>query len=331
MAPNSHPPEIPVSAHLRLLEISSRAKLFLTPDKQPHASLGDNTVPLYSAMFRSWLSDRFEYHGFFPSPAQYGAVLRKLDDDAHKGADTLQVHLRTALTTKPHHYRYDLANQDSEAIAINGKQWSIVPDLSCAFRRPQSSIKLPKPVKSKVPIHFFLMDLFHIKQEQVQTLANWLVAAMLPDLKPPILVIAGRSNQRSSQQNSIFNRPRHLSDSLAAKQQEPVGTIGDSQPCGSASGGFNINQKLQSIAKFVAHRPIIISALGPIAIDEKQINLEINKTSETELNAVLGALLNAVVNGIHEMTRREIEFPFKQQELLPAQPPLMTQVSAPYT
>ena len=176
----------PPSQHSRLLEIAQRADIFLSQDNQPFATVptSGNTVPLYSAIFRSWLTQTFEENGFLPSPAQYGAILRHLDEEAHNCPAIHPIHTRTALNG-PATYRFDLANPDNQAIEINGKQWSIVYNLGCRFRRPQSSQPFPKPDDNPVHLHKFLERLFSIKESDAQALSVWLVAAMLPDLTPP--------------------------------------------------------------------------------------------------------------------------------------------------
>ena len=353
MPPSSHPPQSTPSQHALLLNIARRADLFLSPDHQPYATipLSGNTVPLYSPIFRTWLSQAFEERGFLPTPAQTGAVLRKLDEDAHGYPIIHPVHIRTALNA-PHTYRLDLANPASQAIEINGKQWTTVDNLDCRFRRPQSSIQFAKPEETSAPLYKFIERAFHLKTDDAHALSTWLVAAMLPDLTPPILVITGEARDEAVRKlrtildpvtNPILPMP--TSESQFGRQALTNNVLAYAIHKHLSEKRKGILNKLRTglsvVLKDVSkcreeistsiHRPIIISAAEAIEISASQLNLEINNTSQTVLEQIFAALLDAVVRGIHVMSSRTIEEPFTAQDLSQAPSQQMPRTPAPYS
>ena len=354
MPPRSHQPVQEPSQHSILLNIARRAHIFLTPDQQPYATvpLTGNTVPLYSATFRTWLSQAFEERGFLPSASQFGTVLRKLDEDAHNGnTPQLTVHLRTACHGN-HSYRIDLDNLQNEAVEINGKQWSTTYNENCRFTRPQSAFSLPKPAETKAEIHKFLMPMFNITEPNAQMLVSWLVSALLPDLKPPILVITGTaSDEGAAKLRSLIDPVTCPINVLpTTKNQFAQAAINnkvlvfqlDASPTNNCKAalnrlrkGMSVNLKEASRSRApiaaLIHRPIIISAEEPIKLHTSQLHIEINETRDVVHEQILGSLLDAVVRGIHEMTRRPAPVILEENEVLPSHPGQAPQMPAPYS
>ena len=353
MPPRSHIPVEKPTEHSLLLNIARRAHLFLTPDGQPHVTvpLTGNTVPLYSPIFRDWLSQAFEERGFLPSSAQYGAVLRKLDADAHTAPHTFPVHIRAARNGH-HTYRIDLDNSQNEAIEVNGKQWSTTYNENCRFRRPQASLPLPTPTPNNAPIEKFLMRLFSITEPNAQMLATWLVSALLPDLKPPILVITGEEAFEAAQKLRTIIDPvkcpinalpvtENQFGRLALINRVPTFSVGTQLTKNCIAHLNNLRKGITVIPREASktrenvqttiHRPIIIAAHALIQIHGSQVNIEINKTCSTNHDEILASLLVAVVAGIHEMTRiPEIEH-FNAPDLVPAPTAAELQPPPPFT
>ena len=317
----------------------------------PFPSLDGNTVPLHSPAFRRWLTHAFAQNGYFPNPSQYGAVVRRLDEDARLHPAIHPVNIRSA-TIKPNTYRLDLANRENEAIEINGKQWSTTHNPDSRFRRPQASIPFPKPKETKAQIHKFLELIFNISEPVAQTLVNWLVAAMLPDLKPPILVITGTAR------NDAAAKLRNLLDpAMCPLNAQPVfashykqlaitnkalafsfGTIlskSHRDALRLLSTGVQVRlpeaPKGLDLAQENVHRPIIVSAEEPIEISKSQIHVEINEARSAVPELLLGALLDAVVRGIHEMTRKTMPDVPCEFDVLPTPPQHTIAMQAPYT
>ena len=332
------------SQHSRLFEIAQRADIFLTPNQQPFATVptSGNTVPLYSAIFRSWLTLAFEENGYRPSAAQYGAVLRALDEENHNSPRINPVHIRTALNG-PATYRFDLAGTENEAIEINGKEWKTVYNLGCRFRRPQSSKPFPKPDDNPVQLYKFLERLFSLKESDAHALSVWLVAAMLPDLTPPILVITGKAADTAAGKlrnliDPMINPtlPMHITKQQFGKQALINNVLAfcldyDLSPKRTAivnqlSTGMDVVLKDVSKSREETttkiHRPVILSAAKEIKISATQVVIEINEASlETYADQLFASLLLAVVRGIHEMTRQPKPEPLTYQVMLPNPPP----------
>ena len=343
MPPRSHIKVPEPSVHSILLNIARRAHIFLSPDGQPHATipLSGNTVPIYNQLFRDWLSLAFEERGFLPSSAQYGAVLRKLDEDARTCPQPLPVHIRAALGTN-RTYHLDLDNSANEAIEINGKQWTTTYNDTCRFHRTEDAIPLPAPEPNTGPIHAFLMRLFSITEPNAQMLATWLVSAMLPDLKPPILVITGtQADEAAGKLRSIIDPVKCATSLLPVTENQfgqlgllnriPVFSIGpaltEKAKCSLNKLRTGISVKLKQVnksrpaIKVMIHRPIIISSPAPIAIHESQLNIEINETCNTLPEQILASLLDAAVKGIREMAKQPEKETFAFPSLLPSLPP----------
>ena len=353
MPPSSHPPQKPPTEHTLLLNIARRATIFVSPDFQPHATipLNGNTVPIASPTFRTWLSQAFEERGFIPSPAQTGAVLRKLCEDALAYPIIQPVHIRTA-PSAPHTYRLDLANPASEAIEINGKEWTTVYNLDCRFRRPLASIAYPTPENTEAPFHKFLERLFHLSEPIAQALSTWMVAAMLPDLTPPILVITGSASDVAVRKLRTILDPVTCPIHALPTTKQQFGQLAFSNRVLAFSIGKRITEscretlnklrtglpvrlqnptKTHDLIETTLHRPIIISAETEIEIGPHQLTIEINETSETALDKVFAALLDAVVRGIHEMTRQSMPEPFTDYDVLQMPSQQRPQTPAPYT
>ena len=342
MPPRSHIKVPEPSVHSILLNIARRAHIFLTPEGQPHVTvpLSGNTVPLFSPIFRDWLSQTFEERGFLPSASQYGAVMRKLEEDAHACPVPFPVHIRTAIHRR-HTYRFDLDNSSNEAIEVNGKQWAVVNNENCRFRRPVSSLPLPTPEPNKAPIEKFLMRLFSIKEPQAQMLVTWLIAAMLPNLKPPVLFITGEAAVEAAEKlRSLIDPMRSPGNLLPVTGQQfatmaivnrvPTFSLGTSitENCKTNLNKLRTGIKVKLIQigtrreelTTTIHRPLILSAQGPIQIHDKQLNIEINETCSTLHEQILASLLDAVVRAIREMSLQPVPQYFTVTEVLPAQP-----------
>ena len=80
--------------------------------------------------------------------------------------------------------------------------------------------------------------------------------------------------------------------------------------------------KTHDLIETTIHRLIIISA---------EASIEINETSETALDKVFAALLDALVRGIHEMTRQAMTEPFTDYDVLQMPSQQKPNTLAPYT
>ena len=263
--------------------------------------------------------------------------MRKLEQDAHKTLEPFPVHIRTALHGH-NTYRIDLNNDKNEAIEVNGKQWTTTFNENCRFRRPASSLPLPTPEANKAPIQNFLMRLFSIKEPEAQMLVTWLVSAMLPNLKPPVLCITGQAAVDAAEKlRSIIDPMRSAGNILPVTENQfgvmaiinhiPTFSLGTSitENCKSNLNKLRTGIKVKLIQvgtkrealTATIHRPVIVSAQGPIKIHDSQLNIEINETCNTLHEQILASLLDAIVRGIREMTRQQQQEYFSATQVLP--------------
>ena len=353
MPPRSHPPIAKPSEHSILLNLARRALIFLAPDGQPYATipLSGNTVPLYSQLFRDWLSLVFEEHGYLPGSAQYAAILRKLDEDAQCFLAPFTVHLRTA-HQGDRTYCIDLDNNRNEAIEVTSKQWTTTYNDACRFNRPESALPLPTPEPVKAKIHHFLMRLFRIEKADALALSTWLVSALLPDLKPPMLVITGSESDEAVRKLRTIIDPVRCPINVLPRSEAQLGikaltnriptfSLG---PTLSESCKHNLNKLRTGLTvqlkkanssrpatETTVHRPILIAAPKAHQIHEGQINVVINYTCDTDHAQILGALLDAVVAGIREMTRQPQREYFAAPDMQPFVGPPPPEPPPPFT
>ena len=178
---------------------------------------------------------------------------------------------------------------------------------------------------------------FSISEPQAQMLTTWLVSALLPDCKPPILVITGEANAEAAMKLHTLIDPvtcallplpsTKYQYAEAALNNKVLAFQAGLQPTKLCTANLNLlskgmslplkeNSKSRAILHTVLHRPIIIAAEEPIKIHDRQLNIEINETRDAVHEQVLGALMDAVVRGIHEMSRQPARIPLMEPEAL---------------
>ena len=195
----SHVKHPVIPQHIRLLELAQRAPLFLSPDRQPFiiSPLTATAVPLYSEAFFDWFTHSTEARlGLCPSSSQIARVIRDLDSSARKAQDTEQIHTRIAKKgTK--HYQIDLGTPNIDVVELTGKNWQVAQHFDARFQRLETSDPMPIPQPSPVKLPVYLENMFGISTENALKLSAWLGQAMLPEQKPPILVITGQASDEA--------------------------------------------------------------------------------------------------------------------------------------
>ena len=207
----SHVKHPVIPQHIRLLELAQRAPLFLSPDRQPFiiSPLTATAVPLYSEAFFDWFTHSTEARlGICPSSSQIARVIRDLDSSARKAQDTEQIHTRIAKKgTK--HYQIDLGTPNIDVVELTGKNWQVAQHFDARFQRLETSDPMPIPQTRPAKLPVYLENMFGISTENAFKLSGWLGQAMLPEQKPPILVITHRPGRRRSRhQAPQLDRPR---------------------------------------------------------------------------------------------------------------------------
>ena len=188
-----------IPQHVRLLEVAQRAPLLLSPDRQPYiiSPLTATAVPLYSEAFFDWFTHSTEARlGLCPSSSQIARVIRDLDSGARKAQATEQIHTRIAKKATKH-YQIDLGTPNIDVVELTGKHWQVSQHFDARFQRLETSDPMPIPQPSPVKLPVYLENMFGISVESAGKLSGWLAQAMLPEQKPPILVITGEASDEA--------------------------------------------------------------------------------------------------------------------------------------
>ena len=355
MAPSSHKQAPPIPKIVKILESAQRrTTYFLTPDSQPCAALPTGqSVPLHSADYWRWLSATLDEDGIIhPSPQQFAAAIKKLEQHAHSTLDVRPVHLRS-VETKPHHYALDLHSAIEHCIEVNGKDWSIGDAFGLHFRRPTTNCALPYPRKTTAKLERYLELSFNLKESEALDLKNWLILAMLPNaVPPPFLIIRGKARDEATTiiRNlldpavnpilAIPNTPAQIADLTIRNRVLAFSLYGQFSKGKIAMlktlrTGMQIplREKNKHSAQIETRmqRPIIISSDEEMKFEADMLTLEINETADTYPDEFLGALLTAIVRSIRELTRQPARRFFTQPNSLPTPPPQFPESPAPYT
>jgi hypothetical protein len=89
----------------------------------------------------------------------------------------------------------DIGDSTWEAIEISSNGWRIIPQPEVRFVRPQGSVPLPRP-STDSGIETRLKKFLRLNDDQFLLLLVWLVAAMQPQGRHPILCLRGEGNSQ---------------------------------------------------------------------------------------------------------------------------------------
>ena len=319
-------PEIP--QHIRLLEIAHRAPLFLSPNRQPFVicPATATAVPLYSETFYGWFISAVEKKlGTIPSSQQVGQVIRNLNNQAHAARNQEAVHTRSAKIA-PKTYQLDLGLDDNSTVEITGRNWSVSQFPDAYFERLETSDPLPIPEPTLAPLHTYLEKMYGISLDDAHKLSHWMAQAMLPDQKPPILLITGEAREEAVTQlktlvdpssHALIDLPVNRKD--VAQQAIENGVLAyttdeqlpETKILVLDAVRRGMPARLKQVSKggpkrFTAiHRPIIIASLQTQKIGNHQLTIEINSTRQVEHNEIMGPLLDVVVQIVGQATVRK--------------------------
>ena len=348
MPPSSRNQPKPPSLTTRLLEIAQRPPLFLSQDRQPFVVCPSTATahPLFSLGFSDWLLQASERHlGLLPTPQQIGRVVSTLDAQARAACTIEQVHTRTAKIA-PNHYQIDLGHPDHSTIEVTGKQWTTGQSHAARFHRIETSDPLPIPEPSVAKLHVYLELLYGINTEDADKLAHWLGQAVLPDQKPPILLLTGESSPEAAAQLRSFIDPAFhatmplpanpldlaqqaienrvlaycVNDQLSVKKIRDFNTMQRGMSARLRHASRKHNRLFTSL-----HRPIIIASevVQAVKICNQQLTIEIKKYRPVAHAEILGPILDVVV----QIVGQPVVYPEPLTLIVPALPP--PQVDAP--
>ena len=341
--------------HLKHLDLAHRAKLFLTPDHQPHALLPNGTaVPVYSEDFFTWLFEVFD-HEQIPSPssAQFSFVQRQLDAEAHSARNLQAAQMRIAGTGQAF-YEIDLQNFSQPTVHLNYHDWKLSPAAPDSnFLRPTQNHPLPVPEVSTDDLPSQLSKDFSLNPEAATQLAQWLALAMLPDQHPPILVITGKKRDEAARKlRNLLDPVVHplleipytnrelgqlaLTNNVLAFSIFKYIAPSKIEALNKLQSGMlvklkEVNKRRGAIWSNIA-RPIIISSGEPIQISSNQINIEINEaTTDGNANQLFGALLSMMVTVLNQIYSKPIFSLDPDLYKAPLHPEVNEFTNAPYT
>jgi hypothetical protein len=162
------------------------------------------TWPVRSRPFRDWLSR--EYFLSCGKPAGSQAIedaLRVLEGRARYDGDRRELALRTAEHEGT--VWLDLGDARWRAVRIMARGWEVVDDPPCLFRRYAVSGAHPKPEPGGSLDE--LRRFINVRDEEGwKQLVCWLVAALLPEIAHPILVVHGEQGSAKSTLMRILSR-----------------------------------------------------------------------------------------------------------------------------
>jgi hypothetical protein len=200
---------------LRALGID-RAELWLGDDDRPYATYGERghriTVRVRSTAMREWLSGIYEdaHDGAVPRNGSLDEAIRSLSGYARRHGDRHRVYLRVAGDTS--RIVIDLVDETYRAIVIDAGGWQVEEQTHVRFRRAPSMRALPEPVRGgrldELRRHIRLTD------EGWSLLVVWLLAALRPGIREPILILAG---QQDCGKSVTARRVRDLIDHSGAE------------------------------------------------------------------------------------------------------------------
>ena len=196
----SAPAQTGQSAAQILIEIGQQAELFCSERDDAYARF-DRTgtriiAPLRSQPFRNFLvRSYYEHTGKPPGSQALEDAMRVLGAKAEYDSARHSLSVRTA--QQGNSVWYDLTDQAWRAIEITPNGWEIVERPPILFRRyAQAEAQVaPEPGGNLETLH----RLINVRDEASwRILIVWLVAALLPDLAHPILIVHGEHGSAKS-------------------------------------------------------------------------------------------------------------------------------------
>lgn len=320
-----------------LLQLAAeRTHLYLSPHGQPHAVLPSGAAtPLYSEDYFTFLYQLSEQQQTpLPDNFKLAELLRVFDARAHSSKRTRPVPLRTSYSG-PKTLLIDL-QENFEAVELTRKRWQITANFDTNFLRPALNYALPTPEPPQYDLPEYLTQLFDINATQAAHLADWLACALLPDGKPPILVITGEAADEAASKlrNLIDPVPQALMPlpantnqlgqlalthrvlafavygQLTEKRKAALNAVLKGMPLQVKESNHRRGKLFGSVS-----RPVIIASETGQQISRNQITLEINKANLGDHAQILGALLDLASAALNTPLQTQIEIIWETKQL----------------
>ncbi len=327
---------------------AERIQPFLSLDNQSHAILPSGAAtPIYSEdffVFLNQLADNNQTE--IANTSSLNFVLRKLDAQAHSSGRIQPVPLRT-FQPDPQTLLLDL-HDNFDAVELTRKSWKITSNLDTQFLRPSLNLPLPAPEQPLNDLPTYLAAIFQIASEPARQLADWLAVALLPDGRPPILLITGEARDEAAAKlrkiidpipQPLFPLPHNANQmgQLALTNRILAFALyGNLTECkqrtlNTLSQGMTVKLKevnKRHAARFTkVARPIIVAAETNVQISRHQITVEINYAGQGDHPQILGALLNHAAQTLNRAHQPAIETAWNTR--LPSSPVVTIQSDTP--
>lgn len=184
----------------RLVRLANERYRFLRgEDGRTYATLRDGPSIAISLRGRDALRKHlagvfYATQGVVPGGSALNDALTVLEGQADDAAPE-QVGLRVALAG-PHAVALDLGGEDGRSVVLDPTGWRIVDRSPVLFRRSALTAPLPEPARGGTIDR--LRGLLNVDEARFRLVVAWLVAALLPDIPHPILVLTGEQGTAKS-------------------------------------------------------------------------------------------------------------------------------------
>lgn len=183
-----------------LVSLGSRALLFHAENYDSYAAVDVNghreVWPLRSRGFRQWLVREFYMAtGKAPTNESLSQALNVLEARAVFDGKVHRLNLRVAEYNGA--FWYDLADSEWRAVKITPDRWELVERPAVLFRRYQNTASQVEPQRGGDLKEFHRLVNLKTDDEKV-LLLSYLVAALVPEIPKPILVISGEKGAGKS-------------------------------------------------------------------------------------------------------------------------------------
>ena len=93
-------------------------------------------------------------------------------------------------------YVLDLGTPDGRAVVVTADGWHVAARSPVVFRRNELTLELPEPVGGGDPR--LLLDVLNVAESDAPALLGWLIAALVPDIPHPVLLLTGEQGTGKS-------------------------------------------------------------------------------------------------------------------------------------
>ena len=213
-----------------------------------------------------------------------------------------------------------------DVVNITGRKWEQSSDFAAPFERLENFEKFPRPLQTNKSLGWCFEQVFKLPPEIANKLALWVAQALLPDQKPPILVITGKASQKAVEKlrnlidpvaAPIIYTPQSWTELPRMVQADKVLVFAPENPFtekmilklrqlhdGARVAIWYCNRRLEKLNTTV-QRTIMIASAEPVAISHGQLTIEINEAPDTSPGSdqlMFGALLNLMVQIVGQPT-----------------------------